>query len=195
MRDSMTLGSVDQLRALAHPERQRVLRLLATEPMTNKQLADKLGESAARLHFHVRELHRAGLIELVEERPKGGVLEKYYRAAARNFRLDTAFGEAAPGEEGLAEATLEAARREAARAEEYFGSPLPATRILHEQAVLSPDRLERILVHLDAVAEELGAVAEAPDAGGRPVLVTYVLHPLAPEGSGGETTPDTAREG
>jgi DNA-binding transcriptional ArsR family regulator len=189
MRDSMILGSVGQIRALAHPERQRVLRLLTTGSMTNKQLADTLGESPARLHFHVRELLAAGLIELVEERPKGGVLEKYYRAAARSFRLEAAFGEAPAGEGGLAGATLTAARREAARAEEYFGSPLPATRILHEQAVVSGARLERILGHLDAIGEELRVAAESPDGGGRPMLLTVVLHPLAPDVREGEQPP------
>ena len=181
MRDSMPLESVGQIRALAHPERQRILRLLATGAMTNKQLADRLGESAARLHFHVRELHRAGLIELVEERPRGGILEKYYRAAARNFRLDAPFGEAEAGEGGLPGATLEAARRELARATEHFGGSLPDTRILHEQVVLSPERLARVAGLLDAIAEELRGAAESPHPGGRPMLLTYLMHPLPPE--------------
>lgn len=55
--------------------------------MTVTQLGEDLGESPAKLHYHVRELERLGVIHLVETREKGGVLEKYYRAVARNIQV------------------------------------------------------------------------------------------------------------
>lgn len=177
MRDVMELETPEQITAFGHPLRQRILRLLSTDPMTNKQLAQKLGESPARLHFHVRELHRAGLIELVAERPKGGVLEKYYRATARAFRLGRTFG-VMTDRDTVPEATLEAASQEWTRAREHVGPSLRVTRLLHEQAVLSPERLARVTSHLDAIAEEFRAATEA-DAEGQPMLLTGLLHPLA----------------
>jgi len=84
---TFTIATPDHLAALAHPLRLAVLRLVADTPMTNQQLAEALGESPARLHFHVKTLHRAGLITLVETRPKGGVLEKFYAATAQRYEL------------------------------------------------------------------------------------------------------------
>jgi DNA-binding transcriptional ArsR family regulator len=69
MRDELLIETPEQLRALAHPLRQRILQLLTDAPSTNQQLALALGVSPPRLHFHVRELLAAGLIELVAERP------------------------------------------------------------------------------------------------------------------------------
>jgi DNA-binding transcriptional ArsR family regulator len=88
MKDSHSISTAAELAALGHELRLAVLRLLVAAPATNQQLAQALGEDHARLWFHVVTLHRAGLIDLEEERPKLGVVEKYYRAAAREYRLD-----------------------------------------------------------------------------------------------------------
>jgi DNA-binding transcriptional ArsR family regulator len=72
MRDELVLETTEQIRALAHPLRQRVLHLLTDVPYTNKQLAMALQVSPPRLHFHVRELQAAGLIEIVSEQPQKG---------------------------------------------------------------------------------------------------------------------------
>jgi DNA-binding transcriptional ArsR family regulator len=82
-----TLG---QARAFLDPLRMRVATLLGKEEATAKQVADRLGEKAARVHYHVREMFKAGLVVLVRESPKGGILEKYYRAIARSFVVDPA---------------------------------------------------------------------------------------------------------
>src|SRR5690349_3771764 len=87
MRDVLVLETPEQIRALAHPLRQRVLGLLTNAPYTNKQLAEMLQIPPPRMHFHVRELQSAGMIEIVSQKPKGGVIEKYYRAVARVVRL------------------------------------------------------------------------------------------------------------
>jgi DNA-binding transcriptional ArsR family regulator len=89
MKDTYIISTAAELAALGHELRLAVLRLLlVAAPVTNQQLAQALGEDKARLWFHVRTLHDAGLIELVEERPKRGAMEKYYRAVAREYRLD-----------------------------------------------------------------------------------------------------------
>lgn len=76
-----------QLKAFADPLRVRVIHLLAAEPMTNQQLADRLGEPQAKVLYHLRFLLDAGLIKRVEERVRGGNVEKYYRATARLYGL------------------------------------------------------------------------------------------------------------
>jgi len=74
-----------QLKALAHPLRLRILEVLIAKPRTTKQVAEILGEDPLKLYYHVDALEKAGLIELVETRTKGNLLEKYYQAVAQEF--------------------------------------------------------------------------------------------------------------
>src|SRR4029078_3192331 len=86
MLDVLTLDKPEQLKALGHPLRLRVLETLGakdTEQMTNPGVGGRLGVDPGHLHFHVRMLLRAGLIELAESRQGR---EKPYRAGARPRR-------------------------------------------------------------------------------------------------------------
>lgn len=82
-----------QVRALSHPERVRILTYLVDREATAAQVADALGGTRGGTHYHIRELQKAGLIEIVSRAESGGVLEKYYRAVARNFCLAHGIGE------------------------------------------------------------------------------------------------------
>ena len=86
--DVLTLDQPEQLKALGHPLRLRVLETLGaadTEHMTNRELASRLGVDPGHLHFHVRMLLKAGLIELADANGRGR--EKPYRAVAKVFRI------------------------------------------------------------------------------------------------------------
>ena len=87
MRDILEIHRPDQLKALGHPLRLRVLETLGGhegDELTNRELANQLGVDPGHLHFHVRMLLSAGLIELVE---RSGGREKPYRAVARHVRV------------------------------------------------------------------------------------------------------------
>jgi DNA-binding transcriptional ArsR family regulator len=94
--------SLEQLRAIADELRMRVIEVLASKPMTVTQLGELLGEAPAKVHYHVRELERVGLVKLVETREKGGILEKYYRAVAKSFRANDMLLRTAASDEVLA---------------------------------------------------------------------------------------------
>lgn len=81
------LESVEQLRAAADDLRQRILEELVKRPLTVTQLGEVMKLSPAKVHYHVRELERVGLVKLVETREKSGILEKYYRSVARRFSV------------------------------------------------------------------------------------------------------------
>ena len=74
----MESNGLEQVRALSHPLRLRLLELFAHEPRTTKQAAEVLGEPPTRLYHHVAALERAGLIRLRETRQNRGTTEKYY---------------------------------------------------------------------------------------------------------------------
>jgi DNA-binding transcriptional ArsR family regulator len=84
-RESLELHNADQLKALGHPLRLKVLQALgqSDEPLTNRELAELLSVDPGHLHFHVRMLQRAGLIELVE----GAGREKPYRSVAKHLSV------------------------------------------------------------------------------------------------------------
>ena len=85
--DSYQISELDQVKALAHPLRMRILETLAAaDPMTTKHVADKLGEKPTRLYHHVDMLQKAGLIRLTHTRQNRGTTEKYYEAIAKQFR-------------------------------------------------------------------------------------------------------------
>ena len=86
--DTLVLDKPEQLKALGHPLRVRVLEMLGQEgdwQLTNRELAQRLGVDPGHLHFHVRMLLKAGLIELVDTDGRGR--EKPYRSVAKTFRV------------------------------------------------------------------------------------------------------------
>jgi DNA-binding transcriptional ArsR family regulator len=88
LQETLVLDKPEQLKALGHPLRVRVLEMLGHEgewQLTNRELAQRLGVDPGHLHFHVRMLLRAGLIELADENGRGR--EKPYRAVAKIFRV------------------------------------------------------------------------------------------------------------
>lgn len=74
-----------QLKAVADPIRNRILHVLAEREATNQQLAVILDEPQAKVLHHVRVLLKVGLIWLVDQRVRGGNVEKFYRATARLY--------------------------------------------------------------------------------------------------------------
>jgi len=74
----------DRATSLLQRTRQQLLGHLA-EPASAAGLARKLGLPRQRVNYHLRELERVGLVELVEERRKGNCVERIVRATARSF--------------------------------------------------------------------------------------------------------------
>lgn len=177
----LVLNTPEQLQALAHPTRHRILNVLVERTATNKQLAAILGDPPARIHFHVRELLSAGLVAIVEERTKGGVVEKYYRAVARSFRLGDAFqyGNAAGGKESgedVSRSLLISAKQElqAARRRSSYAGVRPIISA-HLQGTLSPEAVDRVKLYLALITQEFDRVRLEVDE--KPFALTLVMHP------------------
>jgi DNA-binding transcriptional ArsR family regulator len=85
--DVLEIERPEQLKALGHPLRLKVLQVLgeSDKALTNRELAQRLSVDPGHLHFHVRMLHRAGLIELAE----AGGREKPYRPVAKHLKVGT----------------------------------------------------------------------------------------------------------
>jgi len=80
--------SLEQAKLLTDPFKTKLLERFAGKPVTTKQVADLMGEKAPLLYRHVDALFEAGLLKLVEEKPKRGTVERYYRTIASRFDVD-----------------------------------------------------------------------------------------------------------
>jgi DNA-binding transcriptional ArsR family regulator len=79
-----TVRAPDRLVAMLGRSRRELLAHL-DEPESAAGLARKLGLPRQRINYHLRELEKQGLVELVEERRKGNCTERVVRATARTF--------------------------------------------------------------------------------------------------------------
>ncbi len=75
--------------ALLHPLRLELLECLG-EPDSASGLARKLRLPRQKVNYHLRELEREKLVELVEERRKGNCTERIVRATARYYVINPA---------------------------------------------------------------------------------------------------------
>ena len=73
-----------QVAALLDPARQLILARLA-EPDSAAGLARTLDQPRQRINYHLRELEKAGLVELCEQRRRGNCTERVMRAVARSY--------------------------------------------------------------------------------------------------------------
>lgn len=98
MLEHYEIENIEQLRAIADMLRLRIIDLLQKKPMTVTQLGDELDVAPAKVHYHVRELEKVGLLHLAETREKGGILEKYYQPVAREISVEKSLLSAPPDE-------------------------------------------------------------------------------------------------
>jgi len=168
IQDILEVDRPEQLKALGHPLRLKVLQVLADAegPLTNRELAARLAVDPGHLHFHVRMLHRAALIELASS----GGREKPYRPVARHFKVGPEVRAA-----GLA-AELQAAQlRELQRGFELHAAA-GEFRSAQIHTKLDPETVRRLLNEL---VEKLN---ELEDESAPQQTVTVAFHPAIEQG-------------
>ena len=162
-------ATLEEARALAHPLRQRVLRLCLDETLTNKQLADRLGVDPGTLIHHVRQLVNTGFLaaEAVRAGPSGA-LEKPYRSTGKSWTLE--IGESAGVEANLA--LVDAFRAELAEA-----GPGRVETLVRLAFTVDKEALHELVERLSEIVEELAA--RPPDPHGRPYGMLLGIHERA----------------
>jgi DNA-binding transcriptional ArsR family regulator len=183
--DVLTIERPEQLKALGHPLRLKVLQTLGenNESLTNRELAARLGVDPGHLHFHVRMLHKAGLIELAET---GRGREKPYRAVAPHVRVSPEIRAA-----GLAGELQAAMLGEIQRGWHAYGAK-GEFRSAQINVRMNPERLRELLNVMIERADDLEDQDEPL------MVVTLVAHPAteAPEDGAapGESSTDEPSE-
>ncbi len=88
MEDIYYFSNLEQIRTLRVPTRWEMLNLLVEQPMTSAQLARALGITRSLAHYHLKVLESVDLVVFLKEQIHNGLVEKYYRAQARQYRSD-----------------------------------------------------------------------------------------------------------
>jgi len=96
--------------------KRRLLLGFASEPLSVSQAAERAGQPLARIHYHVLDLLKKGLLRVDREEKRKGRPIKYYRAVATAFFVPLELLDRSPGA-GLA------AELRARLDEELFNSP------------------------------------------------------------------------
>jgi DNA-binding transcriptional ArsR family regulator len=149
--------------ALASALRLRILRLTYSSPLTNQEIAQRLGRDPSTTLYHVRKLVDTGLLEAMPvRRGVRGSREIPYLSTGLSWSLDPM-----PGEDpaALSEAMLEAFLGEVAdTGVERLNQSRLALRLPAEQVREFRERLAALL-------DEFAARPQSPDA---PLYGVYV---------------------
>jgi DNA-binding transcriptional ArsR family regulator len=149
--------------------RRQVLDSLE-EPDSAAGVARRLGLARQKVNYHLRALERDGLVELVDERPRRGFVERRLRAVARD-RFSSAYLAAAAARTAVDVAAL---RERAGAAGQALATLTLETEIRFE----SPAALRAFADELAAAAARLAAEYDRPDLpGARPFRLLAAAHP------------------
>jgi DNA-binding transcriptional ArsR family regulator len=152
-------------RALASSLRLRILRLTLDEPLSNREIAERLGRHPATTLHHVRTLVDTGFLAAEPvRRGTRGAREIPYRATRLSWRLD--MGERAHGQSAVMLRTF-LAEVEAAGVEHLRATRL-GLRLRPEEYTEFEERLQALF---DAYE------ARPPSEDGQPWSVFVGLHP------------------
>lgn len=167
-RDVLEVERPEQLKALGHPLRLKVLQVLgeSEKPMTNRELAASLSVDPGHLHFHVRMLHRAGLIELAEAAGR----EKPYRPVAKHFHVNQEIRAT-----GLASELQAAQLREVQRGFDLYAAE-GEFRSAQLHAKLDLETVRELFNEL------FRKLTELEDESKPPLSITIAFHPLITKG-------------
>lgn len=181
------LDEPEQVRAVLSPLRRELLNRLR-EPASGTQLAAAMGLPRQRVNYHLRELERAGLVELVEERQRRGCVERILRARPGAFVVDPGVMSTAENQEfsrvqdqyaaehlvDVAAATVRDVARMQNRAGES-GRRLLTFTLEAEVRFAEPGDVHRFT---DALTEAVRrTIAEFDTEGGRPYRLVAAGHP------------------
>ena len=139
-------------RALSHPLRVRILAILDEETTSAVEISRTLRAEIGVVSYHIRTLHRLGLLELVRETPRRGAIQRYYRARPRPQASALDWADEEPADAGAALRQIDGVAR---AANAVGGFDRPGARF--ERTVLKVDAqgLQRLTESLARTLEDI----------------------------------------
>lgn len=87
MQDIYYITDIEQLKIFSDPLRIQIIRELADEPKTSKMISVILKLAPSKVNYHLTELERVGLVQIVKKELKNGIQQKFYSPIAKIISL------------------------------------------------------------------------------------------------------------
>src|SRR5581483_11875053 len=164
--DVFTIQDVPTLKAVAEPQRMRVLMLLDDGDLTVKEIAARLAVPPTRLYYHVRILENHGLLRVASTRMVSGIEEKRYAATAKSWTIsDELLG--SPAVSDVLKAMFDLARVELMLALAAGGPPPgdPAGTVpilMSTKGYMNPDEIESFTKEMGDVIDKYTTLQHRP---------------------------------
>ncbi|HEX7737472.1 MAG TPA: winged helix-turn-helix domain-containing protein [Ktedonobacteraceae bacterium] len=84
----LTISTEQQFKAISDMARSRILGVIQHQPLTAKQIAQRLQATTGAIGHHLHVLEEAGLVKVVARRITRGIVASYYTRAARIYDYD-----------------------------------------------------------------------------------------------------------
>lgn len=181
MSSGVDRDDVAGLRATAHPLRLRILSLLTGAAMSAAEVARELDITHANASYHLRQLHRAGLLVVVEETSIRGGKAKRYRhdPVAEPLRRSRTPGGSLPMWRAAADELLRRARLQARE------PVTPRQSMTDAELWVSPETWVDVVERIHAASLALHEAAQPPRSPGAVrVSATIALFEMTPDAGG-----------
>lgn len=99
--DRLVLDTAEAIETYIHPFRTKIMQVMREKgvPMTVKEIGDAMGQSAARIYYHVKKLEAIDVLRLDHTRLVNGITAKYYALSHGSVALQVPEDDAEKREE------------------------------------------------------------------------------------------------
>lgn len=134
------LSKLDEIKAFSVPYRIKILDSMYSfkAPATVKNIADKMKETPAKIHYHIKKMEEAGIVQLIYTENINGIIAKFYEPAAEQYQINHRSGQTEDKYKVLDETqrVIEAAYNES---KNNFLEQIEKTEIKHNGFVMGND--------------------------------------------------------
>jgi DNA-binding transcriptional ArsR family regulator len=149
------------VKALSHPLRVRILAILDERVASPLELSRMLRQELGVVAYHVRTLHRMGLIKLERETKVRGATQRHYKAIERPRISNEAWGKAPPiFKQALIDATLNQIHDYARDSAAAGGFDRADAHVTRTALRLDAEGWQRLATLLMSVLEDVARIEE-----------------------------------
>lgn len=89
MEKRKTLSTVEEIKAYNDHYRMEILFTIEKlgRPATCKEIADIMKEVPSKVHYHIKKMEKAEILEMVQTKEINGIIAKYYLPTAEEFNI------------------------------------------------------------------------------------------------------------
>ena len=186
------IKDLDAAKLITDPLRQQIIEVLLSQPLTVKEIANKLGLAPSKLYYHINSLEKHELIRVVDTTIHGNIIEKHYWVTAYDYRLDESLFNfnvtEVEGKENIismAISTLDTARQDFIRSIEarafnleHGAEPHPRPVINYREVCWIPEeKMEEFQVRLRALLKDFEEMDHPDGVDGHPWALNVFLYP------------------